>query len=557
MKKIALSLIIFLLIPMVISAEINVSVTDSVNNKLCISGDAPVGEEVTLVVLNDGKTEDDVKSGTPESVVYARTTRAGENGYNFNFTLISSSGGDAYKAIVSHGGQKQTKTFPFYSDNVKKQFLADINTVNIDTTIITRAFSMFNLSEDVLYKSADSAALVTLLTDLREENGGFSNDPNAFTKVLRQTTILNALNTDDETLFSADSKLLYADYLEIDELSEYSDYALINATGVENIKEKLLSGTYKNLSALKDAFKENIYLEILKNYHKLGSGHIAGYLEKYKTAYEEAGFNLERLNKVTNKNKVYSVLPNANAQSLSDLANIFNKKVADETSSKRPSGNGGSVATGSSAPIGYLPVDTNNDDASSDSQGNYSQSFTDVPQDFWAFEHINALAQKGIINGRGDDIFAPFDTVNRSEFVKMIVLALEMTPDESGCDFSDMQSSWAKSYVGAAINAGFVTGINEHEFAPDLEITREQAAAMIGRALKINIPEFFNVFTDDKDISDYAKGYVYALRNANIIDGRASNAGFAPKDSLSRAEAAKIISLIVKMNSERSDTSEK
>ena len=40
MKKIALSLIIFLLIPMVISAEINVSVTDSVNNKLCISGDA-------------------------------------------------------------------------------------------------------------------------------------------------------------------------------------------------------------------------------------------------------------------------------------------------------------------------------------------------------------------------------------------------------------------------------------------------------------------------------------------------------------------------------------
>ena len=105
MKKIALSLIIFLLIPMVISAEINVSVTDSVNNKLCISGDAQFGEEVTLVVLNDGKTEDDVKSGSPESVVYARTTRADENGYNFNFTLISSSGGDAYKAIVSHGGQ--------------------------------------------------------------------------------------------------------------------------------------------------------------------------------------------------------------------------------------------------------------------------------------------------------------------------------------------------------------------------------------------------------------------------------------------------------------------
>jgi len=68
---------------------------------------------------------------------------------------------------------------------------------------------------------------------------------------------------------------------------------------------------------------------------------------------------------------------------------------------------------------------------------------------------------------------------------------------------------------------------------------------MVARAMGLKAPEIPNVFTDDKDISDYAKDYVYALRAKGIIDGRATDAGFAPKDFLSRAEAAKIIYLMI------------
>ena len=123
----------------------------------------------------------------------------------------------------------------------------------------------------------------------------------------------------------------------------------------------------------------------------------------------------------------------------------------------------------------------------------------------------------------------------------MIVLALKFTPDESGCAFEDMEGSWGKPYVGAAVKEGFVSGVSETSFAPDLKINREQAATMVARAMHLASPQVFNVFTDDLQISEYAKGAVYALKDRNIIQGTHDGVRFEPKMALSRAEAAKII----------------
>ena len=48
------------------------------------------------------------------------------------------------------------------------------------------------------------------------------------------------------------------------------------------------------------------------------------------------------------------------------------------------------------------------------------------------------------------------------------------------------------------------------------------------------------VFADDADVADYANEAVYALKNAEVINGKGEGM-FAPKANCTRAEAAKMI----------------
>ncbi|MEX2372392.1 MAG: S-layer homology domain-containing protein, partial [Dehalococcoidia bacterium] len=52
---------------------------------------------------------------------------------------------------------------------------------------------------------------------------------------------------------------------------------------------------------------------------------------------------------------------------------------------------------------------------------------SDVPADHWAYEEILALHQRGVITGHGDGTFGPDAVVLRSEFAKMMVLALDLS----------------------------------------------------------------------------------------------------------------------------------
>lgn len=533
-------------------AEINVAITDSVNNKVCISGDAEKGDEVTLVVLNDGMTEADLKGGAEDALLYARSSVASDDGYAFNFTMNTPSGGDGFTAIVSKGGQKESKVFTFYSDSQKRIFISGLNSGDITSDDVETALSMFNMKDDELTLGADYGKISKILQEIRDEED-FTQDTNEFTKKIKQAAVINALNNGDETMFSETSEFLFNEEFGFSDLDEYDEYSFINETGKENIKNALLSKDIKSTGDLVDKFKNGIYLEVLTNYYMEGSGHVKPYFDKYESAYIDAGFNLNLLKsiKTQGKNKLYSEVALSMEKTLSSLAQSFNKKAKSfsETSSSGGSGGGGGGGSNNTVMTDSTDTDMNvsvkDSPSSSDSGENSGLVYTDVSSDFWAFEYVNALSEKGIINGKGNGIFAPFDMVKRSEFVKMIVLALSMESDASLCTFSDMTNSWAKPYVGVAVKAGFVSGVSDTEFAPDLEINREQACTMVARAMGLKAPEIPNVFTDDKDISDYAKDYVYALRAKGIIDGRATDAGFAPKDSLSRAEAAKIIYLMI------------
>lgn len=166
--------------------------------------------------------------------------------------------------------------------------------------------------------------------------------------------------------------------------------------------------------------------------------------------------------------------------------------------------------------------------------------FTDLSGYDWAIDAISSLADKGIVNGVGDGSFAPQSTVTREQFVKMIVLAMNVPVEKSASSFTDIESgSWYADYVAAASKNGIVNGVSENTFGVGENITREQVAVMLYRAAKLAKAEKESTFTDSADISEYAKEAVDALSSLGVING--VDGAFKPKATASRAEAAVMI----------------
>lgn len=166
--------------------------------------------------------------------------------------------------------------------------------------------------------------------------------------------------------------------------------------------------------------------------------------------------------------------------------------------------------------------------------------FTDVPDTFWAAADIYTLKEAGIINGKSDKEFDPEGKVTRAEFTKMIVNLFGVKASSNTVSFTDCKADdWFTPFVAAAVEAGYVKGITDTEFAPDQTITREEACTILGRAYAQTSDKALN-FTDASDIADFASAYVALLVDMGYVNGY-TDGTFLPKNEITRAEAAKII----------------
>ena len=152
----------------------------------------------------------------------------------------------------------------------------------------------------------------------------------------------------------------------------------------------------------------------------------------------------------------------------------------------------------------------------------------------------------GIISGKSKDTFAPDDNITREEFVTLIVKAfgLELFLTESR--FKDVGGDdWFTPYIITAYENKIANGISEDKFGVGLNISRQDMCVMVYNALKEPTVNEEEKFFDDGEIAGYAKAAVYCLKNMGIISGRGGNL-FKPYGTATRAEAAKIISILMK-----------
>ena len=142
----------------------------------------------------------------------------------------------------------------------------------------------------------------------------------------------------------------------------------------------------------------------------------------------------------------------------------------------------------------------------------------------WAVDELTEAANSGLI----PDILDKEDlkkNVTRKEFAHIAVKLYEklsgkgiMVTHAPFKDTDDIE-------VAKAYTVGITTGVSDTEFAPDREITREQMATMMARALEqVGIDTFVDLtkvkeFIDDNEMHNWSRSAIYFMSDAGIIKG--------------------------------------
>lgn len=198
------------------------------------------------------------------------------------------------------------------------------------------------------------------------------------------------------------------------------------------------------------------------------------------------------------------------------------------------------------------------------------RSFNDVTNHPWARNYLNGLYAKGIMTNLRYDEFGTDDYTTRGEFATLLVKALNLPLNYDGNQtFFDVvpgarSATWDYEHIETAARAGIVTGLSNGFFGPDLRITREEAAVMIARALKLKLPvndsklaaSLSKMFADSGNIHYYARPAVEAVAKAKIMEGSPVSVpgqnrtlyNFNPLANMTRAEAGKVTVVMLQRN---------
>ena len=174
--------------------------------------------------------------------------------------------------------------------------------------------------------------------------------------------------------------------------------------------------------------------------------------------------------------------------------------------------------------------------------------FVDLGAHPWAVEAINALAEEGIIKGTSENTFSPGNNITRADFAILLVRAFGLSSDNAE-NFADVsESDYFAKELAVARNTGIVNGIGDNKYAPRNTITRQDMMVIVYRALKGFLNETRNdthvvPYGDFESVADYAKKAVSALVGAGLVNGK--NGRIAPLDSTTRAEVAVLIQRVL------------
>ncbi len=172
--------------------------------------------------------------------------------------------------------------------------------------------------------------------------------------------------------------------------------------------------------------------------------------------------------------------------------------------------------------------------------------FTDVDKSAWYYTAVQYAYENGLFSGTSATTFAPEDTLSRSMVVSVLYRLSGSPSVTDSRSFSDVSTGlWYTDAVNWAAGTSVIDGVGDNRFAPEGDITREQLATILYRYAKnmhltdANSTELSR-FKDADAVSDWAaEAMVWAVANG-LISGT-SDTTLSPKDTATRAQFAQIM----------------
>ncbi len=204
---------------------------------------------------------------------------------------------------------------------------------------------------------------------------------------------------------------------------------------------------------------------------------------------------------------------------------------------------GGTVST-TFTPTGPqgLRIQASDGDLSGYSDMMQSVLFSDVAGSSDIASALQFLKDHDVVGGYPDGSFKPGNVVSRVEALKFILKGTNKQIQTVGrLPFKDTDSNqWYANYVATAYNSSIVGGYPDLTFKPANTVNRAEFLKMLLLAMNVKLDTNVtqDVFTDVPKDSWYAP-YVKYAKDKNLIDSGSNK--FNPEEGMTRSEVAEVI----------------
>ena len=181
-----------------------------------------------------------------------------------------------------------------------------------------------------------------------------------------------------------------------------------------------------------------------------------------------------------------------------------------------------------------------------------SAKFTDIGT-HWGKEAIDYVVGRGLLSGTSKTTFAPDTAMTRGMLVTALGRLAGMDVKAyTANSFTDVKTDSAfRPYIEWAYKKGIVQGIGNQQFAPDRAITREEIAVIFANyakatGYKLPVTREAAAYTDVSSIGSTYNTAVTAMQQAGIMMGGTGNK-FNPKSNATRAEVSSMLHRYIKL----------
>ncbi|WP_379130263.1 S-layer homology domain-containing protein [Paenibacillus sp. sgz500958] len=169
----------------------------------------------------------------------------------------------------------------------------------------------------------------------------------------------------------------------------------------------------------------------------------------------------------------------------------------------------------------------------------------------WAKTDIDLLSSKHIVNGVTDNAFAPDANTSRAEFTTLLVRSLGLSTQTGPSNFKDVSATdWYAAAANAAVSANLMEGFADQTFRPNEQITREQMAVMLLRAIEASgryislgnqtKEQILAQFKDSGTVSTWSNDAMAKLVTSGLLRGT-DDVNLSPGENATRAQATVLL----------------